>query len=98
MIEPRMEEIFALANKEVRKNHFAPLIGGGVVLTGGTSLLPGAAALAEQAFEMPARPGLAPGLRGPPANVCEPRFAPGAGLGGAAAPAEAGGVGFVRRN
>src|ERR1043166_2129040 len=33
MIEPRMEEIFALANKEVRKNHFAPLIGGGVVLT-----------------------------------------------------------------
>ena len=33
MIEPRMEEIFALANKEVKKNHFAELLGGGVVLT-----------------------------------------------------------------
>ena len=31
-----MEEIFALANKEVKKNHFADLLGGGVVLTGGT--------------------------------------------------------------
>ena len=41
MIEPRMEEIFQLANKEVKKNHFAELLGGGVVLTGGTSLMPG---------------------------------------------------------
>ena len=41
MIEPRMEEIFTLANKEMQKNHFADLLGAGVVLTGGTSLLPG---------------------------------------------------------
>jgi len=81
MIEPRMEEIFALANKEVRKNHFAPLIGGGVVLTGGTSLLPGAAELAEQVFEMPVRLG-APrgGLGGLSANVADPRYSTGVGL------------------
>src|SRR5205823_12787420 len=52
MIEPRMEEIFALANKEVRKNHFAELLGGGVVLTGGTSLMPGLTELAERVFKI----------------------------------------------
>jgi cell division protein FtsA len=95
MIEPRMEEIFALANKEVRKNHFAPLIGGGVVLTGGTSLLPGAAELAEQVFEMPVRLGLPRGLGGLSANVCDPRYATGVGLVLHAARAEEGGVDFV---
>ncbi|MCE9626288.1 MAG: cell division protein FtsA [Candidatus Eisenbacteria bacterium] len=80
MIEPRMEEIFALANKEVRKNHFAPLIGGGVVLTGGTSLLPGCVELAEQVFEMPVRLGLPRGLAGLSANICDPRYSTGVGL------------------
>ncbi len=98
MIEPRMEEIFALANKEVRKNHFAPLIGGGVVLTGGTSLLPGAAELAEQVFEMPVRLGLPRGLGGLSANVCDPRYATGVGLVLHAAKAEEGGVDFVEVN
>ncbi len=65
MIEPRMEEIFALANKEVKKNHFAELLGGGVVLTGGTSLMPGVVELAEQVFEMPVRLGVPAGARWP---------------------------------
>lgn len=80
MIEPRMEEIFMLANKEVRKNHFAQLLGGGVVLTGGTSLLPGIADLAEQVFEMPVRLGIPRGLGGLSANVADPRFSTGVGL------------------
>ncbi|MCC6652146.1 MAG: cell division protein FtsA [Candidatus Eisenbacteria bacterium] len=80
MIEPRMEEIFMLANKEVRKNHFAELLGGGVVLTGGTSLLPGIADLAEQVFEMPVRLGIPRGLGGLSANVADPRFSTGVGL------------------
>ena len=95
MIEPRMEEIFALANKEVRKNHFAPLIGGGVVLTGGTSLLPGAAELAEQVFEMPVRLGLPRGLGGLSANVCDPRYSTGVGLVLNAAKSEEGPGDFV---
>ncbi|HEV2105942.1 MAG TPA: cell division protein FtsA [Candidatus Eisenbacteria bacterium] len=80
MIEPRMEEIFALASKEVRKNHFAELLGGGVVLTGGTSLLPGVSELAEQVFEMPVRLGAPRGLGGLAANVSDPRFSTGVGL------------------
>ena len=80
MIEPRMEEIFALTNKEVRKNHFAELLGGGVVLTGGTSLLPGIAELAEQVFEMPVRLGTPRGVGGLAENVADPRFSTGVGL------------------
>jgi cell division protein FtsA len=80
MIEPRMEEIFALANKEVKKLHFAELIGGGVVLTGGTSLMPGMVELAEQVFEMPVRLGVPHGLGGLADNVADPRYATGVGL------------------
>jgi cell division protein FtsA len=80
MIEPRVEEIFTLANKEVRKNHFADLLGAGVVLTGGASLLPGAVELAEQVFEMPVRLGRPSGLSGLMENVRDPRYATGVGL------------------
>jgi len=80
MIEPRMEEIFAMANREVKKNHFAELLGGGVVLTGGTSLMPGVQELAEQVFEMPVRLGAPAGLGGLGANVADPRFSTGVGL------------------
>jgi cell division protein FtsA len=80
MIEPRMEEIFSMANKEVKKNHFAQLLGGGVVLTGGTSLMPGVVELAEQVFEMPVRLGVPQGLGGFAANVADPRYSTGVGL------------------
>jgi cell division protein FtsA len=80
MIEPRMEEIFALSNREVKKNHFADLLGAGVVLTGGTSLLPGAVELAEQIFEMPVRRGVPSGLSGLMENVRDPRYSTGVGL------------------
>ena len=80
MIEPRVEEIFGMANREVKKNHFAELLGGGVVLTGGTSLMPGVQELAEQVFEMPVRLGAPAGLGGLGANVADPRFSTGVGL------------------
>ena len=90
MIEPRMEEIFQLANKEVKKNHFAELLGGGVVLTGGTSLMPGVVELGEQVFEMPVRLGRPQGLGGLSDNVADPRFSTGVGLVLHAAQSEAG--------
>jgi cell division protein FtsA len=75
-----MEEIFALANREVKKNHFAELLGGGVVLTGGTSLMPGIVDLAEMVFEMPVRLGVPEGLGGLGQSVADPRYATGVGL------------------
>jgi len=80
MIEPRVEEIFVLANKEVRKNHVADLLGAGVVLTGGASSLPGMPELAEQVFDLPARRGIPIGFSGLTEAVSNPRFATGVGL------------------
>jgi cell division protein FtsA len=97
MIEPRMEEVFVLANKEVKKNHFAELLGGGVVLTGGTSLMPGVVELAEQVFEMPVRLGVPEGFGGLAANVADPRFSTGVGLVLHAALNERGEVAFKER-
>ena len=81
MIEPRVEEIFAHANKEIRKNHMgAELLGGGVVLTGGASLLAGMTELAEQVFDLPVRRGAPMGFTGHEETVSDPRYATGVGL------------------
>ena len=80
MIEPRIEEIFELAKKEVRKNHIADLLGAGLVLTGGASLLEGMPELAEQVFDLPVRRGIPMGISGLTEAVCDPRFATGVGL------------------
>jgi cell division protein FtsA len=57
IIEPRMEEVFSLALREIKKSSFAEILASGVVLTGGGSLLEGAEDLAEQVFDMPVRKG-----------------------------------------
>jgi cell division protein FtsA len=80
IIEPRLEEIFQLANREVKKHHYAELLGAGVVLTGGTSLMEGAVELAEQVFQMPVRRGVPTGLTGLAENVRDPRHSTGVGL------------------
>src|SRR2546430_174428 len=80
MIEPRIEEIFELGKKEIRKNHVGDLLGAGVVLTGGASNLAGMPELAEQVFDLPVRRGLPMGITGLTEAVCDPRFATGVGL------------------
>ncbi len=55
IIEPRMEEVFSLVARELKKGHFSGTLASGVVLTGGASQLYGAADLAEQIFDLPAR-------------------------------------------
>jgi len=57
IIEPRMEEIFGLAQPEIKKTNFADILATGIVLTGGGSLLEGIEDLAEQVFDMPVRKG-----------------------------------------
>ncbi|MFA6470669.1 MAG: cell division protein FtsA [Candidatus Latescibacterota bacterium] len=57
VIEPRMEELFTLAKHEIEKSDYGSLLGAGIVLTGGASLLRGSAELAEQVFDMPVKIG-----------------------------------------
>jgi cell division protein FtsA len=58
IIEPRLEEIFQLVQREITKSGYEDSLASGVVVTGGSMLLPGAVDAAEQVFGMPARLGL----------------------------------------
>jgi cell division protein FtsA len=59
ILEPRAQEIFQLLREEIERAGFQRMLNAGVVLTGGGSLLPGAAEVAEQVFDMPVRRGVA---------------------------------------
>jgi cell division protein FtsA len=80
VIEPRVEELFTLAHKAIRDSGFEELLSSGIVVTGGTSLLPGAVELAEDVFLKPVRVGW-PRYEGKLADVVRnPRFATVMGL------------------
>jgi cell division protein FtsA len=57
IIEPRVSEIFNFVGMEVRKSGCHSMIPGGIVITGGSSLLPGISEVAEQALNLPTRLG-----------------------------------------
>jgi cell division protein FtsA len=80
IVQPRMEEIFSLAAKEIKRSEVADVLGAGVVITGGGSLLKGAATLAEEIFGMPAKAGTPQGFVGLTETATSPIFATGVGL------------------
>jgi len=55
VVEARYEEIYSLILDELRRSGYAERIPAGIVITGGTSLMEGAAELAEKVFQMPVR-------------------------------------------
>jgi len=57
IIEPRVSEIFSFVGTEVRKSGRYNMIPGGIVITGGSSLLPGISEVAEQVLNLPSRLG-----------------------------------------
>jgi len=80
VIEPRVEELFTLVRGVVRDSGYEDMVSSGIVLTGGTSLMPGMVELAEQVFLRPARIGK-PEYRGYLHEVLRsPRFATSIGL------------------
>lgn len=80
VIEPRAEEIFALAQQVIRESRLEDVISSGVVLCGGTAQMPGMAELAEDIFLKPVRVGT-PAYAGPLADmVRNPRMATVMGL------------------
>ncbi len=78
--EPRMEEILALVDQELEKSGYKPMIGAGVVLTGGSSLIEGIVELAEQVFGLPVRIGYPMGIGGLKDVVMSPKYATAVGL------------------
>lgn len=80
IIQPRMEEIFSLAAKEIKRSEFGELLSAGVVITGGGSLLHGVVPLAEEVFGLPAKIGIPQGIVGLIESASSPIFATGVGL------------------
>jgi cell division protein FtsA len=80
IIEPRVEEMFSLIHREVMQSGQGDLLSGGLVLTGGCSLLEGIPELAEFVFEMPVKRGLPQNIGGIRDVVSSPKFATAVGL------------------
>ena len=80
VIEPRYEELFSLILAELRRSGYAERIGGGIVLTGGSSKILGAVELAEEIFHMPVRLGSPRKVGGLIGEVDNPIHSTGVGL------------------
>ena len=80
ILEPRMEEIFSLVNREIYRAGMENMVPSGMVLTGGTALLEGVTEIAESVFSLPTRIGTPQGLRGLADVVNNPMYATGVGL------------------
>src|SRR5579884_1057441 len=80
VIEPRAEELLTLAKEEIRRAGCAHLLASGVVLTGGSSVLPGMSELAERVFRTPVRPGAPLHLSGLVDVVASPMYSTAVGL------------------
>ncbi len=80
IIEARVEEILEFIKTELIKSGLYDLLGSGVVLTGGTSLLPGIQEVAERIFELPARIGRPVGVSGLSDIVNSPSYSVPVGL------------------
>lgn len=81
IVEARMEEIFTLIKKEIQKSGTYDLLAaGGVVLTGGTSLMRGARGMAERILGLPVRLGKPLKVKGLAEKVDSPIFATAVGL------------------
>jgi cell division protein FtsA len=80
IIEPRVEEIFAVVRKRIEDTGLLEQLSAGVVLTGGAVLLEGMPEFAEEILGMPVRIGYPAGVKGLTQLVQGPQYATGVGL------------------
>ncbi|MBT9505328.1 cell division protein FtsA [Rhodoferax sp.] len=58
VIEPRIEEIFSLVHQVMRDSGYEEMLSSGIVLTGGSCIMPGMVELGEDIFLKPVRRGI----------------------------------------
>jgi cell division protein FtsA len=80
VIEPRVEELYSLIQRELRASGFEELLSSGIVLTGGSAAMQGMVELGEEVFHMPVRLGVPTYSGGLSEVVRNPRFSTGVGL------------------
>jgi cell division protein FtsA len=80
VIEPRVEELYSLIQRELRSSGLEELLSSGIVITGGSAQMRGMVELGEEVFHMPVRVGV-PQYKGALAEVVRnPRYSTGMGL------------------
>ena len=80
IISARVEEIFGLVLQEIKRSGYDGLLPAGMVLTGGTSALPGIRAIANQVLGLPVRIAQPENLVGMVDQLASPAFSTGVGL------------------
>jgi len=80
IIEPRMEEIYALCRRELEISPYRGQMGSGCVITGGAVQIEGATRLAERTLGMPVKLGYPRGVGGLTDLIASPTFATAVGL------------------
>lgn len=80
ILEPRVEEIFELVAQEIDRVKLRELLASGVVLTGGSALLPGMVEIAEHIIGLPVRIGSPTGVGGLVEVTHSPIYATSVGL------------------
>ena len=79
-IESRLREIYELIGTEIDRSNYRHVIASGVVITGGSSIMPGADELASEILKFPTRVGFPEDVAGLTETVYSPMYATGVGL------------------
>lgn len=80
ILQARVEEILEMIYIDVKRSGFDDMIAAGLVLSGGTSSLPGIAELSEMVLRMPVRVGIPRGIHGLADSLNSPAYAASVGL------------------
>lgn len=80
IVEARITEIFELAVENIEAAGYEYKLPAGVVITGGTAMIPGITAIAKKVFKVPARIGFPRGLEGLTDGISSPAYAAPQGL------------------
>jgi len=80
VIEPRVEEIFSLVQQVIRESGYEEVLSSGIVLTGGSAVMPGMVELGEDIFLKPVRRGVPKYASALADMVAQPRSATVMGL------------------
>jgi cell division protein FtsA len=80
VIEPRVDEIYQLVQQVIRESGYEEVLSSGIVITGGTAVMPGMVELGEDIFLKPVRRGIPKYVGALSDMVAQPRSATVMGL------------------
>jgi cell division protein FtsA len=80
ILQPRVVELFRLIKEDITGKGFNSIISSGAVLTGGSSLMEGMAAMAENVLDLPIRTGSSYSVNGEFDFISDPANATGIGI------------------